>query len=576
MLYRLLRDHLRPYRGPVALVVLLQMAQTLAVIYLPTLNADIIDDGVIAGNPHYIIRAGGFMIAIALGQICCSAGVAYVAARIAMAVGADLRLAVFGKVQEFSARDVGRFGTPSLITRTTNDVQQVQMLVLTTLTLLVPAPLLCLGSIVLALGQDVPLSGLLLVVLPVLAIIVSLTISRLRPRYRLVQQRIDQISRVLREQINGVRVIRAFMRERREQARFTDASTGLREVSLGIGRLMAVMFPAVFLVLNLSGVAVVWLGGHLVADGSMRIGALSAFLAYLLQILISVMMATFTSLLVPRAEVGAERIAEVLGTEPGVAAPVRPVRRPSAFGQLEFRDVTFRYPSADAPVLRGIDLRAGPGEIVAVIGGTGSGKTTLLSLVPRLFDTTGGTVLVDGVDVRALDPAVLSRDVGLVPQTSYLFSGTVATTLRYGKPGATDAELWHGLEIAQARDFVERMGGLDAIIGQGGANVSGGQRQRLAIARALVHRSQIYLFDDSFSALDYVTGAALRSALAEETAGATVMIVAQQVTSIRHADRIAVLDEGRVVAVGAHHELVDSCETYRAIALSQMTEQEVA
>ena len=576
MLIRVLRDYLQPYRRPLALVVLLQLVQTLATLYLPTLNADIIDNGVITGNTGYILHTGGVMLAVALVQIVCAIGAVYFGARTAMSLGRDLRQAVFSRVMAFSAREVGRFGTPSLITRTTNDVQQVQMLALLTFTLMVSAPIMCVGGILLALNQDVELSSLLLVAVPLLAIIVTLIISRMRPLFRLMQERIDGINSVLREQITGVRVVRAFVREGHERDRFATASNELLGVSLGTGRLMALMFPSVMLVLNLSSVAVLWFGGHLVASGSMQIGSLTAFLTYLLQILMSVMMATFMFMLVPRAEVCAERIVEVLDTEPDIVHAASPVQL-DVHGLLELREVEFRFPGAQDPVLSDISLTARPGEITAIIGGTGSGKTTLLNLIPRLMDVTGGSVRVDGVDVREMAPETLSDAVGFVPQKPYLFSGTVASNLRYGKPDATDAELWRALEIAQARGFVEQMrGGLDAPIAQGGTSVSGGQRQRLAIARALVHRPEIYLFDDSFSALDYATDAALRAALASETANATVVIVAQRVSTIRHADQIVVLDAGRVVATGTHGELMSSSETYREIVLSQLTEQEAA
>jgi len=564
--------------------VLLQLVQTLATLYLPTLNADIIDKGVITGDIHYILRIGGFMLLVSLAQIICAVGAVYFGARTAMALGRDVRLAVFKRVQDFSAREVGHFGTPSLITRNTNDVQQVQMLALMTFTLMVSAPIMCVGGIILALNQDVPLSSLLLVAVPALGIIVSLIISRMRPLFRLMQERIDKINRIMREQITGVRVIRAFVRDTSERARFETGNTGLYEVGLGTGRLMALMFPAVLLVLNYSSIAVLWFGGHRVADGSMPVGALTAFLTYLLQILMSVMMATFMFVMVPRAEVCAERIVEVLDTEPDVKPPKRPVAiEPAADspgferGRLELRNVEFRYPGAQQPVLCDINLTAEPGQVTAIIGATGSGKTTLISLIPRLFDTTGGEVFVDGVDVRDLDPAVLSGLIGLVPQRPYLFSGTVASNLRYGSAQATDPELWHALEIAQARDFVAQMqGGLDASIAQGGTNVSGGQRQRLAIARAVAHKPEIYVFDDSFSALDYATDAALRAALARETADATVLIVAQRVATIRNADKIIVLEAGRIVAEGTHDELMRTDETYREIVLSQLTEQEAA
>jgi ATP-binding cassette subfamily B multidrug efflux pump len=577
VLIRLLRTYLRPYRKQLAFLLALQFAQTLATLYLPTLNADIIDNGVILHNTHYILVTGGWMLAITLAQIVCAIGAIYFGAQVAMALGRDVRQAVFRRVLMFSDQEVNHLGTASLITRTTNDVQQVQMLAIMTFTLLLSAPIMCVGGIVLALNQNVPLSSLLLVAVPLLAVILALIIRRMRPLFRQMQERLDGINQVLREQITGVRVIRAFVRDAQERERFEGASARLFDVSLGAGRLMALMFPSVLLVLNLSTTAVVWFGGHLVADGSMQIGSLTAFITYLAQILTSVMMATFMFMLVPRAEVSAERIIEVTDTEPGVAAPASPRPAGPQPGRLELANVGFRYPGAEQPVLHDISLTALPGRTTAIIGGTGSGKTTLIQLIPRLLDVTAGSLLVGGVDVRELDPAQLSAAVGLVPQKPYLFSGTVASNLRYGNQQATDEDLWHALEIAQARDFVERMpDGLNSPIAQGGTNVSGGQRQRLAIARALVHKPQIYLFDDSFSALDYATDARLRSALATQVAGATMIIVAQRVATIRHADQILVLDAGRIVARGTHGELMESSETYREIVLSQLTEREAA
>jgi ATP-binding cassette subfamily B protein len=577
VLIRLLRSHLRPYRKPISLLVLLQLVATIGSLYLPTLNADIIDNGVVKGDTGYIMRVGAVMLGVSIVQVACSISAVYFGARTSMAVGRDVRAAVFDRVQSFSAREVGHFGAPSLITRTTNDVQQIQMLVLLSFTLMVSAPIMCVGGIVMALGQDVTLSSLLLAVVPVLAFTVSMIIRRMRPLFRKMQVRLDSVNRVLREQITGIRVIRAFVKDGYERDRFEKANADVTDVALRAGRLMAMMFPTVMTVVNCTSVAVLWWGAHLIDSGSMQIGALTAFLSYLMQILMSVMMATFMFVMVPRAEVCAERVQEVLHTESSVEPPSAPVRTLDRHGHLELRNADFRYPGAESPVLSGIELLARPGETTAVIGSTGAGKSTLLGLVPRLFDVTGGQVLVGGVDVREIDPAVLARTVGYVPQKPYLFSGTVASNLRYGNPEATDEELWHALEIAQAKDFVSKLeGGLEAKIAQGGGNVSGGQRQRLAIARALVRRPEIYLFDDSFSALDYATDAALRLALARETADATVVIVAQRVSTIREADRIVVLEAGRVVGTGTHRELMDGNPTYREIVLSQLTEQEAA
>ncbi|MFI0939319.1 ABC transporter ATP-binding protein [Streptomyces sp. NPDC021020] len=577
MLIRLLRSHLGPYKRPIGALVTLQFVSTLAALFLPTLNADIIDNGVVKGDSGYILSMGATMLGVTVVQVLCAICAVYYGARTSMAIGRDIRAAVFDQVQSFSAREVGQFGAPSLITRTTNDVQQVQMLVLMSFTMMVSAPIMCVGGIVMALGQDVPLSSLLLAVVPVLGIAVSLIIRKLRPIFRTMQKRVDTVNRVLREQITGIRVIRAFVKDDYEQRRFGKANEEVTAVSLASGRLLALMFPTVMAIVNLSSVAVLWFGAHRIDSGGMQIGALTAFLSYLMQILMSVMMATFMFMMVPRAEVCAERIQEVLGTESSVVPPKAPITSLGRRGELELFDVDFAYPGAEAAVLRGIDLIARPGETTAVIGSTGSGKSTLLGLIPRLYDATGGRVLIDGEDVAELDPALLAETVGLVPQKPYLFSGTVASNLRYGKPDATEEELWHALEVAQAKEFVERLeGGLDADIAQGGSNVSGGQRQRLAIARALVRRPEIYLFDDSFSALDYATDAALRRALGAETADSTVVIVAQRVSTIRDADRIVVLDEGRVVGTGTHEELMATNETYREIVLSQLTEQEAA
>ncbi|MFI5792381.1 ABC transporter ATP-binding protein [Streptomyces sp. NPDC051677] len=577
MLIRLLRTYLRPYRKPITLLVLLQFLQTCATLYLPTLNAHIIDQGVVEGDTGYILSFGGVMIGISLAQVVCNIGAVYYGAKTASALGRDVRAGVFDRVQSFSAREVGHFGAPTLITRTTNDVQQIQMLALMTFTLMASAPIMCVGGIVLALGLDVPLSGVLVAVVPVLGICVTLIVLRLRPLFRSMQVKVDTVNRVLREQITGNRVIRAFVRDEYEEGRFRKANTDLTDISLKTGNLLALMFPVVMTTVNLSSIAVVWFGAHRIDSGGMQIGDLTAFLAYLMQIVMSVMMATFMFMMVPRAEVCAERIQEVLDTSSSVAPPVAPVTELRRHGHLEIRGAGFRYPGAEEPVLKAVELVARPGETTAVIGSTGSGKSTLLGLVPRLFDATEGEVLVDGVAVAEVDPVLLAKTVGLVPQKPYLFAGTVATNLRYGNPDATDEELWHALEVAQAKDFVSKLeNGLDSPIAQGGTNVSGGQRQRLAIARTLVQRPEIYLFDDSFSALDYATDAALRAALGRETAEATVVIVAQRVATIRDADRIIVLDEGRVVGTGTHRELMTDNETYREIVLSQLTEAEAA
>ncbi|MFJ9560936.1 ABC transporter ATP-binding protein [Streptomyces fuscichromogenes] len=577
MLIRLLRTYLRPYRKPISILVLLQFLQTCATLYLPTLNAHIIDNGVVKGDTDYILSFGALMIGISLAQVVCNIGAVYYGAKTASALGRDVRTAVFDRVQSFSSREVGHFGAPSLITRTTNDVQQVQMLVLMAFTLMASAPIMCVGGIVLALGLDVPLSGVLVAVVPVLGISVTLIVRRLRPLFRAMQVRLDTVNRVLREQITGNRVIRAFVRDEYEQGRFGKSNGDLTEMQLATGNMLALMFPIVMTTVNVSSIAVVWFGAHRIDSGQMAIGDLTAFLAYLMQIVMSVMMATFMFMMVPRAEVCAERIEEVLDTESSVVPPLAPVTELRRHGHLEIRAAGFCYPGAEEPVLKAVDLVARPGEVTAVIGSTGSGKSTLLGLVARLFDATDGQVLVDGEDVSGLEPRLLAKTVGLVPQKPYLFAGTVATNLRYGNPDATDEELWHALQVAQAKGFVEKLeGGLNAPIAQGGTNVSGGQRQRLAIARTLVQRPEIYLFDDSFSALDYATDAALRAALGRETAEATVVIVAQRVATIRDADRIVVLDEGRVVGTGRHQELMAGNETYREIVLSQLTEAEAA
>src|SRR3954468_6349580 len=577
VLLRILKSHLHPYRPQLALVVLLQFVGTMAALYLPSLNADIIDNGVARGDTGYITRTGAMMLGVSLVQILCSSGAVYVGARTAMSFGRDVRAALFHRVGSFSSREVYQIGTPSLITRNTNDVQQVQMLVLMTCTMMVAAPIMMVGGVLMAMREDLGLSWLLAVCVPVLFLTVALIISRMVPGFRLMQRRIDAVNRILREQVTGIRVVRAFVREPQEARRFGGANDDLTAVALSTGRWMATMFPSVMLILNLSSVAVLWFGGHRVDDGTMQIGALTAFLAYLVQILMSVMMATFMLIMVPRASVCADRMAEVFDTSSSVVPPEEPVTELAGRGELEFRDVGFTYPGADAPVLRDLSFTARPGETTAIIGSTGAGKTTMVSLVPRLFDVTSGGVYVDGVDVRDIDPETLWSRMGLVPQKAFLFSGTVASNLRYGRADATEDDMWRALEIAQAREFVDAMPeGLEAPIAQGGTNVSGGQRQRLAIARALIRNPQIYLFDDSFSALDLATDARLRAALAPVTTSATVVIVAQRVSTIIGADQILVLEDGVVVGRGRHEELLGTCATYQEIVASQLTAEEAA
>ena len=577
MLIRLLRTYLRPYSWALLAVVALQLVSTMASLYLPTLNADIIDKGVARGDTGYILSTGGWMLLVTIVQIACSVAAVYFGARTAMSFGRDMRAAIFHKVGSFSGREVALFGAPSLITRNTNDVQQMQMLVLMTATMMIAAPIMGVGGIIMALRQDVGLSWLMVVSIPVLVVSIALIVVRMVPQFRAMQVRIDLVNRVLREQLSGIRVVRAFVRERDEAERFAEANAALTGTALRAGRLMVLIFPTVMLVLNASSVAVLWFGAGRVDSGQMQIGALTAFLMYLMLILTSVMMATFMAIMIPRAAVCADRIGEVLQTESSVVAPQNPVRELHSRAQLELRDVEFRYPGAAAPVLSNISFRAAAGQTTAIIGSTGAGKSTLVSLVARLFDATSGTVLIDGVEVRDLDPEMLWNRIGLVPQKAYLFTGTVASNLRYGNPQATDEDLWAALEIAQARDFVEEMpGGLEAPIAQGGTSVSGGQRQRLSIARALVRKPEIYLFDDSFSALDLATDARLRAALRRQTADATVVIVSQRVSTITDADQIIVLDNGSVVGLGRHDELLRACPTYVEIVQSQLAAEPAA
>ncbi|MEN8584193.1 ABC transporter ATP-binding protein [Burkholderia sp. RS01] len=585
MLWKLLVEYLRPQRRLLIAVVVFQLAQSIASLYLPTLNADIIDEGVAKGDTGYILRVGSLMLFITLLQIACAVTAVYFGAKAAMGMGRDLRGAIFTRVGEFSEQEVTRFGAPSLITRSTNDVQQVQQLVLMSATLMVAAPMLSIGGVIMAVRQDAQLSWLIAVSVPVLLIGVGFIVSRMVPLFRSMQVRIDTVNRVLREQLAGIRVVRAFVREDLETDRFAQANADVTETALRAGRLMALAFPVVMLVLNVSSVAVIWFGAFRIEDGSMQVGTLIAFLSYLLQILMSVMMATFMAVMIPRAAVSADRIGEVLETESSVRPPARPLGFAGAgggpgavgTGELEMRGVRFAYPGAQQPVLSNITFTARAGRTTAIIGSTGSGKTTLVNLMPRLFDASGGTVLMGGVDVRELHPDLLWGHIGLVPQRPYLFSGTVRSNLLYGKPDATEDELWGALATAQAQDFVRELeGGLDAPISQGGTNLSGGQRQRLAIARALVKRPELYIFDDSFSSLDTATDARLRQALKHDTSGATLVIIAQRVSSIIDADQILVLDDGRIVGRGTHGELLETSETYREIVSSQLAAEEAA
>ena len=575
---RLLVGYLRPYVRELAVVIALLLVQAIGNLYLPELNGEIINNGVLTGDTDYVIRVGGFMLLVtALIGLAAVASV-YLSSRIAMGFGRDVRRAVFSTVETFSQVEVNRFGPPSLITRNTNDVQQVQQVLFVALTVMVSAPILIVGGVIMALRTDTELSKLLLVAIPAMGVLIGIVMSRLIPIFRATQTRLDRINQVMRESLAGVRVIRAFVRTRHEEARFETASRDLYDVQLRGGRLFAFTQPTIMAIFNLSTVAAIWFGALRVDSGNLSIGNLTAFQQYLAQILFAVLTATFMFILVPRAAVSAARIQEVLETEPSIRDPEHPVSPPTDGldrGVVEFRDVEFRYPGAEEPVLRGISFRAAPGKTTAIVGSTGSGKSTLINLIPRFYDATRGTVLVDGVDVKAMHREDVWARIGMIPQKAFLFAGTVASNLRFGKAEATETELWKALDIAQGRDFVEEMdGGLEAPIAQGGANVSGGQRQRLAIARAIVKGAPIYVFDDSFSALDFSTDARLRQALDRNLAGATKIIVAQRVGTILNADQIVVLEAGEVVGIGTHRELLASNETYREIVYSQLTESE--
>ncbi len=572
----LLRRSLGPYKWPVLVVLILLLGQSLGNLYLPELQADIINNGVLQGDTNYIVRTGGFMLLVTFGLMLGSYAMVFFAARTAMGLGRDIRAGIFRAVETFSQVEVNHFGAASLITRNTNDVQQVQQVVLMIMVMMLSAPMMIIGGVIMALRQDVPLTGILIVITPILLVVVGIVMSRAIPLFRAMQRKLDQINLVMRETLAGVRVIRAFVRTRHEERRFDDANVDLFDTALSVNRLFAITMPTIFLIMNVSQIAVIYLGGYRVDSGGMQLGNLMAFLQYIMLVLFSVLGATLMLIMVPRAQVSAGRINEVLDTTPSIFDPKDPVSPPRT-GRIEFREVSFRYPGAEEPVLRGISFEANPGETTAIVGSTGSGKSTLINLIPRLYDATSGTVLVDGVDVRQFDRQDLWKRIGMIPQKAYLFGGTIASNLRYGDQEATDEALWKALEIAQGKDFVSEMEErLESPISQGGTNVSGGQRQRLAIARALVHNPDIYVFDDSFSALDFRTDARLRAALARELGHATVIIVAQRVGTILHADRIVVLDEGQVAGVGTHQQLMATCETYREIVLSQVTEEEAA
>ena len=577
MLVSLLRTILRPYRRVIALMVVLQGLQTTASLVLPTLNARIIDRGILRHDQAYIRSTGAVMIGFSVAQIILAVAAVYLGARVAMMFGRDVRSDLFHRVTSFSAREVGAFGAPSLITRITNDVQQIQLLVVMAATMAIAAPITIVVGVIAAVRQDLGLSAILAVSVPIAGVVLGFIVARMMPAFQLMQDRIDHINRILREQITGIRVVRAFVREPEERVRFAQANAELTATSLRAGRLMAWLFPTVNLLINGSSVAVLWLGAYRIQSGHMQVGSLVAYLSYLIQILMSVMMATFMISMIPRAAVSAGRIQEVLRTEPTVRSPDHPAPAPAQAAQVEFRSVGFHYPGADHSVLTDISFVTRPGETTAIVGSTGAGKTTLLQLVPRLFDATAGSVLIGGVDVRDLDTAFLWQTMGLVPQRPFLFSGSVASNLAYGKEDATEDDMWEALEVAQAAEFVRRMPGrLEARIDQGGNNVSGGQRQRLAIARALVRRPDIYLFDDSFSALDLATDARLRAALKPYTRDSAVLIVAQRVSTIVSADRIVVLEDGEIVGIGTDAELRLGCPTYAEIVQSQLGEREPA
>ncbi len=571
----LLVEYLRPHKKVLGLIAFLLLVQAVGTLYLPNLNADIINDGVVTGDTGYIIRVGAMMLAVSAVLGAAAIVAVYFSARTAMRLGRDIRADLFRRVESFSLSQMHDFGVPSLITRNTNDVQQLQMLVMVGLTMMLLAPITAVGGAVMAIRENVQLSALLLIMIPLMIGVISLMIFKAIPLFRSMQVKIDKVNGVLRENLTGIRVIRAFVRTAHEEARFNDANEDLTATALRVTRLFALMIPALMLIMYLASVATIWFGGHLVADGSMPIGNMIAFQYYIILILGSVMMAVMTLMMVPRASAAGERIRRVLDTLPEINEPSPLDDNLTFTGRVELRDVEFRYPGAQEPVLSGISFTMAPGTTTAIVGGTGSGKTTLVNLLPRLMDVTSGQVLIDGIDIKDIPLEQLWQLFGIVPQKAFLFTGTVGSNVRFGEPEATDEQVWAALDVAQAREFVDELpDGLDSEIEQGGANLSGGQRQRMAIARCIVRQPLIYLFDDSFSALDYSTDARLRAALVEQTRQSTVAIVAQRVRTIMDADQIVVLDAGRVVGLGRHEDLIEACEPYREIVLSQMSLEE--
>ncbi len=574
----LLTKFLKPYWKLIILAIVLLLAQAMSNLYLPSLNADIINNGVAKSDIRYIMKTGGFMLVVTLLLAACTIASSYLSSKISMSFGRDMRRAIFYKVESFSQADLDKFGTPSLITRNTNDVHQMQMLVHLGLNLMVMAPIMCIGGVIMALRQDVVLSFSIVIIAPLMAAVVGILLAKATPLFRSIQVKIDRVNQIMREKLMGVRVIRAFVRNDYEVRRFDEANRDLTTTALRVNRMIALAIPLLIIIMDISTIGIIWFGGHRIESGAMPIGNLTAFLSYIMEIMISVTIAMSMFIMVPRAEASAERILEVLNTEPSIQDPPKPVVPRNIKGYVEFCDVEFCYPGAEEPVLRNISFIATPGKTTAIIGSTGCGKSTLVNLIPRFYDVTGGSIKIDGTDIRDMLLRDLRARIGLVPQKAFLFSGTIADNLRYGNENATDEELWHALEVAQAKDFVmELPGKLHAPVEQGGVNFSGGQRQRLAIARALVKKPEIYVFDDSFSALDFQTDARLRLALKDETVNSTVIIVAQRVSTIMDAHQIVTLnDDGTIAGIGTHTELMETCEVYRDIVYSQLSEEEVA